>query len=144
MKRLTFCFLFLLAGTLVTVAQDSEKQAIIEVIEGEHQAACALDFEKFGGYYDQSDKVFWGDGINYSLKGWDEVVAIVKPYFEQEPNPAEPAVFYNYQISIAGNKAWAAFDKKKRGGSAPISKEQRILIKKNGEWKLVAMLFFPM
>jgi len=47
-------------------------------------------------------------------------------------------------LTNAGNKAWATFDEKEKDGSRPISKEQRILIKKSGEWKLVTMLFFPM
>lgn len=136
-------FLFLLLPSISLLAQDSEKQAIIKVIEDGHFAACERDFEKYASYFDQNEKVLWGDGINYSCRGWDEVVALVKPHYEKYPNPLETAIFYNYQISIAGAKAWATFDKKKKGGSDPISKEQRILVKKNGEWKLVAMLFFP-
>jgi|GEM_PF-2041892 len=135
---------FLLLLSISLLAQNNEKQAIIEVIEGEHVAAASKDFNKFAGYYDQNENVIWGNGITYSYKGWAEVGKTIKSLMEQDPEPMDPSVFYNYQISIAGNKAWATFDKKEKGGSHPISKEQRILIKKNGEWKLVTALFFPM
>ena len=142
MKNTTFT-LFLLLLSIHLLAQDTDKKAIIKVIEGEHLAHCSRDFEKYASYFDQNEKVLWGDGINYSCKGWEDVIALMKPWMEQNPKPQEASIFYNYQISVAGNKAWANFDKKNKGGTNPISKEQRILVKKNGEWKLVAMIFFP-
>lgn len=125
-------------------AQNAEKQAIIEVIESEHLAACAQDFETFSSFYDQNEKVIWGNGLTLSFKGWSEVANKVKQLMDQTPNPVEPSIFYNYQIAVARDRAWATFDKKNKGQSTPVSKEQRVLVKKNGEWKLVVMLFFPL
>ena len=142
MKNTIFTlFLFLISIPLL--AQEAEKKAIIKVIEGEHLAHCSRDFDKFASYYDQNENVIWGDGIRYSLKGWKEVEELLKPHYKENPSPEVPLVFYNYQISIADKKAWVTFDTKNKGGSNPVFKQQRILVKQKGEWKLVAMLFFP-
>lgn len=144
MKKAIFCTCVLLIFVFSIKAQDVEKQAIIDVIEGEHLAACAQDFETFSSFYDHGENVIWGNGVTYSFKGWTEVEKQVSQFMEQAPNPLEPSEFYNYQIWVAGDQAWVTFDKKNSGGSSPVSKEQRILVKKNGEWKLVVMLFFPL
>ncbi|MDN3687014.1 nuclear transport factor 2 family protein [Cyclobacterium jeungdonense] len=144
MKKAIVYTCFFAVSVLTARAQNAEKQAIIHVIEGEHLAACAKDFDTFSSFYDHSENVIWGNGVSLSFKGWTEVENQLRPLMEQMPNPLEPSVFYNYQIAVAGDQAWATFDKKNRGATTPISKEQRILVKKDGEWKLVVMLFFPL
>ena len=142
MKNLGFIFLFLCVSAISGIAQESEKEAIIKLIEKEHLAMSKLDFETYASCFEHSERVLWGDGINYSWKGWEKMSHEVKSWMEGA-TPREPQIFYNYQIQIAKDKAWATFNKKWKNGDKPISKEQRILIKKDGEWKLVAMIFFP-
>ena len=123
MKKSVFLLIFLFFGVSTAIAQDSEKQRIIEVVEGEHLAYSARDFDKYMSFVNHSNNILWGDGINRAYKGIDEVRFAWKKFFEAYPNPIEPGVFYDYNISIAGDKAWANFYRKKKGANSPISQE---------------------
>ena len=131
--------LFTLSATVV--GQDQDRKAIIEVIEGEHQAFLDRDFERFMSFVDKTETVLWGDGISLSLKGYTEVSNSFKAFMKKNPEPFEQDFLGDFNISLAGNKAWVILERRGKSGNL-ISKEQRILVKRNGVWKIAVMLAF--
>lgn len=123
-------------------AQVDDKAAIIKVIEDEHRFFCEKNFEKMAATYDQTENLLWGNGIEWSVKGWDAISKGYKDYFANNPDPVAPSVFYNYDITIVNDRALAIFDHKKKEGDQVATKEIRILIKRDGEWKIAALSFF--
>lgn len=141
MKRINFLFLFFLISTLSVMAQDDEKAAIIKVIEDEHKYSSEWNLEKMAATFDQSESLLWGNGLSWSAKGWDPLSKLFKDHIANNPDPRELQEFYNYDITIAGNRAWVVFEKKDKGDSKAVSKELRILVKRGEEWKIAALLF---
>ncbi|NRB53155.1 MAG: nuclear transport factor 2 family protein [Saprospiraceae bacterium] len=127
--------------SVTAVAQDQDRKAIIEVIEGEHQAFLDRDFERFMSFVDKTETVLWGDGISLSLKGYTEVYNSFKAFIEKNPEPFERDFLKDLNISIAGEKAWVVMERRGKSGNL-ISKEQRILVKRNDGWKIAVMLAF--
>lgn len=131
-------------GALLEPSQPAFLDRFLPANEVFEHHFSGMEVEAFSSFYDHNENVIWGNGLTYSFKGWKEVEKQIRPVMEQAPNPLEPSEFYNYQISVAGNQAWATFDKKNKGSNRPVSKEQRVLVKKDGEWKLIVMLFFTL
>ncbi|MBK8703365.1 MAG: nuclear transport factor 2 family protein [Saprospiraceae bacterium] len=142
MKKINLLIvLILLIGSTVN-AQKAEKKAIIKVIEAEHLAYSQRNLEKMASYYAQSENSVAGDAITFTAKGWEENFKGYQSYFADYPNPVEPRIGYKYDISISGDKAWVTFNQKKKNAEQDKTKQLRILVKQNGEWKITGMLFF--
>lgn len=131
--------LALVAISTTAVGQESEKKAIIEVIEGEHQAWLDRDFERFISFVHKSENILWGDGISMALKGYTEVSTTFKKWLEKSPEQFKPEKLENYKVSTAGDRAWVSLERRDQSGNL-ISIEQRILVKIDGDWKIAVML----
>lgn len=139
MKRLGFFFLFLLIGSLSVVAQNNEKAAIIKVIENEHRYFCERNYEKWAATFDQTENILWGNGINSSMKGWEAMDKTFKEFFANNPDPSEPSVRIEYDVTITEDRAWVACLQINEKGNE--GKRLTSLIKRDGEWKIAVLLF---
>ncbi|MEN0050932.1 MAG: hypothetical protein AAF806_27960 [Bacteroidota bacterium] len=122
-------------------AQTDDKAAIIKVIEDEHRFFCEKNFEKMAMTFDQTENLLWGDGIEWSIKGWETIAKGFQDYFANDPEPIEPDIFYNYDITIGNDRAIAVFDHKKKDKEKSTAKGVRILVKRDGAWKITALSF---
>jgi len=144
MKKINLLIVLILLIGLTVNAQKAEKSAIIKVIEAEHLAYAQRNLEKMASYYAQSENSVAGDGITFTAKGWEENFKGYQSYFADNPDPIEPSIGYNYDISISGDKAWVTFNQKKKNAEKDSTKQLRILVKQKGEWKISGMLFFEL
>ena len=133
MKKLGFCFLVLLVGALAVVAQDSEKQAIIKMIEAQHTAFANRDYDAWASYQIQTEEFIFIGGSGVPNVGWN---------YYKTAKPAEPALFKNYEIFIANDKAWAILDAFNRQTSHQHGKEMYSVRKVDGQWKVITCMTF--
>jgi hypothetical protein len=73
------------------------------------------------------------------MYGWDEIVAAFKEHMEESPEPVQPSTRYDYDVTIAGDRAWAACLQKNADGS--VGKRLTLLAKRAGVWKITSLLF---
>ncbi len=142
MKKINLLIVLILLIGLTVNAQDTEKTAIIKVIEAEHLAYSQRNLEKMAGYYAKSENSVSGDAITFIAKGWEEDYKGYQSYFADSPTPIEPKICYNYDITISGDKAWVTFNQKEKKEKKASAKHLKILVKQNGEWKITGALFF--
>lgn len=135
----TFLTLYLSVLTLsVLTGQSQEEAAIKKVIENATAAAFANDFETWAGYWAHEPYVYFNfsskDG-NWHYQGWENVSRVMRASMqESEPNQ-NPVKRDNFTHRIEGNMAWVTFDQE----DGMRKWEQRVLEKKNGNWKIINM-----
>jgi len=95
--------------------------------------------KKWAATFDQTENLLWGNGIRMSMKGWDAIAKGFKEYFTNNPDPVEPSVRYEYDITSTDDRARVACLQKNEEGNE--MKRLTILIKRDGEWKIAALLF---
>ena len=137
MKRFSF-FLFLLTS-LSVVAQDNQEAAVIQVIQDEHSFFCERNYDKWAATYDQTDKILWGNGVGFSMRGWEMMSKEFKTYFADNPEPTKPSTIFDHQATIDGDRAWVTSSQRNPDGN--LSKRLTSLIRREGKWKIVALLF---
>lgn len=139
MKRLYFSLFFLLFISFSILAQDSEKASVIQVIEAEHNFFCERNYDKWAATYDQTENILWGNGVGYSMRGWEMMSKEFKTYFAENPAPAKPSTIFDHQATINGDRAWVTSSQRNPDGI--VSKRLTSLIQREGKWKIVALLF---
>ena len=139
MKHLCFFLLFSLITSFSVVAQDSEKASVIQVIENEHNFFCERQYDKWAATYDQTENILWGNGVGFSMRGWAMVSKEFKAYFADNPAPTKPSTIFDYEATINGDRAWVTSSQRNPNGN--VGKRLTSLIKREGEWKIVALLF---
>lgn len=152
MKKLTGTITLLLATTLLLCGQTNggittmadDRAAIIEVIESEQKYFSQRDFDKYATTFVHTDNVYWGDGITYTKYSWQALAHHMQTYMANNPEPVEPQEYFNYDIKIVGNKAWALFNKRDKGETETLTNEHRILVKEDGKWKIKTLIFFTL
>lgn len=143
MKQLSILTIFLLFVGVSIQAQESEKATIIQVIESEHQAFADRDYDKWISHYDQSDNLLFGNATQYAAKGFEEMSEKAAAYYKANPAKETARIGYDYEVTIVKDRARVTFTQKGADGK-DISKELRILVKKEGQWKITGMIFFAL
>lgn len=136
-----FTPLFLLLFTFSAFTQTTEEKAIIQTIESEHKAFSERNLDQYLTYVHKSENILWGNGLDLSVRGYENVVQTFTDYFKNDSKPTPPNIFSNYQITLnaAGDRAIASFDSTSKDGKV-VFKEQRVLVKTDGGWKIAAMI----
>lgn len=119
--------------------QSSEEVAIRKVIETAGNGAYTNNFDQWAANWSEQDILFHYvyDGGHYLFEGWSALSASMKENMKAGPSEELPHVERsNYQYRIDGNLAWVHFDQKDDNRQ---SKEQRVLAKEDGKWKIVNM-----
>jgi hypothetical protein len=120
---------------------EKEKEAIIAVIEKQHNAFLERDYDAIVSTYIQDEQVirYTANKSGYHYGVYDDV-SPYKRIFEENPTPRSyTSQFKNYNIKVYTECAWAAFDIHKSNGDHSI--EVRFLEKVDGEWKIVFFSF---
>jgi len=129
---------------------EREKQAIIDVIEGEFAAFFARDFAGYAAYWLHTEDclrlVTLAGGQIACIQGWEAESAMVKRIFRHNPRPNSRDVALmrreNMRIRVSDTMAWASFDQIGPVSDDPLmdfglSHHVRILEKHEGRWKIV-------
>lgn len=143
MKKLLLLTALLIGNAIFLAAQEADKKAIIKLIEDEHLWHCQKDYEKVASTFDHGENVIHGNGVDDYRVGWSTLSEAYKAYYLKNPEPTEPAEFYDYEIAFNknGNKAWATFYSREKGQKSPRGKEMRGVKKIEGEWKITSVLY---
>ena len=133
------------AGTL-----ESEKAALLEVIERQSSAFWAKDFQRWADTWVHADyvrRVGWSQPAGASnMEGWDAIGAAMRKSMTDNPKPnLTPAklVRSHFNFRIYGNVAWVTFQQRGVDTGEPrfdmpgLSYETRIFEKHDGKWKIM-------
>ncbi len=137
MKKLSFILLSFCASTLI--GQSSEEAAIRSAIEEAGNGVYANNYEKWAANWSEAEILFHyaNEAEHYLFENWSKLAAQMKENMKGGPSEQLPYVERkNFKYKIDGNLAWVHFDQKDDNRE---SKEQRVLVKENGRWKIVNM-----
>lgn len=143
------CALFLGFSAFKTLPITNDEESIKEVIISETTAFFALDYKAWAGHWLQSthDSQAWNnrDGSITTTVGWDKLSAGAKEYIEsQKVALAAPSTTRdNWDIHINGDMAAVSFTQYIKGSEGTsTSKEFRIMVRKDGQWKISGVQAF--
>jgi hypothetical protein len=144
-----------LAQTSSTAANDrarleSEKAALVDVIERQSAAFWAKDFQRWADTWVHADyvrRVGWSHPAGASnMEGWEAIGAAMRKNMLDNPKPnLTPAKLLrtHFNFRIYGNVAWVTFQQRGVDTGEPrfdmpgLSYETRIFEKHDGQWKIV-------
>lgn len=119
---------------------EQEQKAIRQVVDNETIYFYARDFKNWASCWSHQADVYFSatSRENYTIKkGWEAVSDNMKLYFQNNPDPHHPPIERsNFAYHIQGNLAWVYYDN--REGNS-YGKQQRVLRKENGQWKIINM-----
>jgi DNA-binding CsgD family transcriptional regulator len=129
-----------------------DREAILRRIDAETVAFWSKDWEAFRDCWLEEPCVrragWWSLGGITWVEGWDELGARVRQRFRDNPEPNRSAAEVrreNVNLHIGADMAWVTFDQHAPDTGEPemdmpgLSRETRILEKRDGEWKLAYM-----
>ena len=143
MKTTASLFLILLVLTqTITVAQDSEETAIREVIESETHAWIERDFNQWASYWSHTPDAYFSVTMNQYIEfaeGWPAIADRMKNAMQQDTTVMGDISVdrSEWHFRVNDNLAWARFSQSTNNG--PLLKEQRVMEKIDGKWKIVNM-----
>lgn len=125
------------------LASEAEKEAIRKVLDEETQFFYSRDYTKWASCWSHQPDVYFAFSSknDYVMrKGWEEVDDHIKNYMRNNPDPHSPPIERsNFVFHLQGNLAWVYFDN--REGDI-YGRQQRVLRKENGVWKLINVTAF--
>lgn len=136
--------------TIRSFNPDVEKEAILDVIENETAAFFNRDYESWQQFFVQEDYAFqaWSnaDGSFSASVGWAAIGKRIGEYIKTHPVP--PGYSYYPRVErrnmvvkfFSPNLAylvWDQYNSDQENKSFRHSKDQRIMEKINGQWKIV-------
>ena len=137
MKTLLFILLSLCIHFLN--GQSAEENAIRKAIEAAGNGAYTNDYEKWSNNWSTEGILFHyaTETEHYLFEDWPALSSQMKENMKDGPSKEMPFVERkNFKYKIDGNLAWVHFDQKDDNRE---SKEQRVLVKENGLWKIANM-----
>lgn len=135
--------------------EGAEKEAILKTIEGETDGFYRRDYEAWKKYFIQKDYAFqaWnnGDGSFDASVGWSDIDNRIGNYIKNNPvKPGETVhpkvdrrnmVIHFFSENLA-YLVWDQYNSDEEMKSFTLSKDQRIMEKENGQWKIVNVSSF--
>lgn len=166
MKKIVLSFTFLLflacnqteqkeVATAAAFNEEVEKAAIMKTIENETSSFYKRDYEGWKQNFVQKDYAFqgWnnGDGTFDASVGWQEIDKRIAEYIKNNPVKAggssHPLVerrnmavtFFTDSLAFL---VWDQYNADEENKFFTLSKDQRIMEKENGQWKIVNVSSF--
>lgn len=137
--------LFLCMGGIPANGQSSEEEEIKKVIRAETDAWRMRDIEAWKATWHQSPEASRTIVINHNLidaVGWENFSPIVMEEIEQDPRAdVNEYITDEYMIRTSEDLAWVNFHqvvKSADDGSESHTREQRVLTKEDGQWKILS------
>ena len=142
MKTTAFLLTLLLFSFTTLFAQQTEENAIRQVIEGETDAWLERNYDKWAEHWAHTPYAYFSVTMNEYIEfadGWDEISSHMKQSMEQNP-PVEGEMNVDrsdWHYKVTDNLAWTRFNQSTNNGVT--LKEQRVLEKMDGQWKIINM-----
>lgn len=134
---------------LIPPADTTEVQeAIKKVLREETQAYMDADIAKWTAKHshDENETAIWnnGDGTYGGFIGWAAMAVWATEDFSKRGKYTDKLAYDNYKFTIQGNMAFVAYDQAATtaDGKVTKSREHRVLVRKDGQWKIQACLIF--
>ena len=126
-------------------AQTAENDAIKAVIRTETEAFYSRNADAWQATYvhDSTAARTVAQSWNYSSDtGWEKFGPGTVDFIKQNPTPVPIKLqTSNYALHANADFAWAEYDQKITGSrdtAGYVSREQRTLVKRNGQWKIMS------
>ncbi|MGB3588184.1 MAG: hypothetical protein WBA23_16665 [Tunicatimonas sp.] len=142
MKTTAFLLTLLLFSVTTLLAQETEEDAIRQVIEGETNAWLERDYNQWAKHWGHTPYAYFSVTMNEYIEfadGWDEISSHMERTMEETPpvNSEMNVDRSDWHYKITDNLAWARFNQSTNNGV--MLKEQRVLEKMDGQWKIINM-----
>ena len=145
MKKLLYLILggLLLCGQ--TFSQTADQEAIKKVCLAEIQAYVDYNYDSWASYHIQSvdEQLAWNnpDGSYGSESGWEAINNNIKEWFKTSQKENLKLSSDNFAFVIKNDMAFVSFNRSSQNAEGKITllKEFRTLLKKNGQWKILAI-----
>lgn len=118
---------------------DEEDEAIMAVIEKETQSFFMGEYEDWKSCWEQTEDIYFEwvrSNVHHFYTDWSNLDRVMRPIVTE--NVSKNDAFYaqrsNIRIMRDGSMAWVSYQQDLSGD---MSNEQRVLQKKNGEWRIV-------
>ncbi len=125
------------------LSRETEEESIRKVLDEETIYFYTRDYNKWASCWShQSDVYFAYTSANTFVmcKGWEEVKEHMKNFMRDNPDPHSPPIERsNFVFHLQDDLAWVYFDN--REGEV-YGKQQRVLRKENGQWKIINVTAF--
>ncbi len=130
-------------ATNQSVNLDRERDAILETLHHETEAAFQRDYERWQKYWVHDPTVTktyldFADSTFSESIGWNEISQFVKTFIEEHPEPEPvPTLADDIDVRLYGNGAWVTYEQEDslRGRK----RETRLMEKVDGQWKIAGM-----
>ena len=148
MKK-TFFLTAIICTCLISAAQNSEEEKIKKVVLAETEAFYNRNLEAWRATWMHDPKIsrsIIANNYHRHQSGWDSATVQMERFMKTNTKPQAVTVENkNYNIVQQGNMAWVYYDQllKPTDTSMPQpepSREYRVLVKENDDWKIVAQV----
>ena len=124
------------------------QEAIKKVLREETQAYMDADIAKWTALHshDENETAIWNnsDGTYGGFVGWAGLEAWATDDFSKRGKYTDKLAYDHYKFTVMGNMAFVAYDQTATtaDGKAIKSREHRVLVRQDGQWKIQACLIF--
>ncbi len=142
MRLLLFLFgviIFIKPTTGQVDDHSNEDLAIMAVIEKETQSFFVGEYEDWKDCWVQTDDIYFEwvrSNVHHFYTSWDDLNRVMRPIITE--NVGNGDLFYSQRSDIKimqeGPMAWVSY---RQNLSGNLSHEQRVLRKKDGQWKIM-------
>jgi hypothetical protein len=145
MKKLFVLFPAILLFSSQAFSQTADQKEIQKVCLAETQAYTNLDYNSWASYHVQSpdELLAWNnpDGSFGSTAGWEKISKEMKEYFNSSKKENVKLTSDHFTFVTNGNMAFASFARTSQNAEGKTTRiqEYRTLLKKNGQWKILAV-----
>ena len=132
------------------VYAQNDDVAIKKVIKAETESYFKRDLKTWSSVWvhdAQVNRKFISRYGLYANDGWDSIAALRERMFREKPDPIPIQLKQaNYIIRSNGNFAWVEYDQDlfypglDTSTGAGFSREYRVLVKQNGQWKIASQI----
>jgi hypothetical protein len=144
---LSFMIIFVSLISSLFSQNTEEEDAIILLINNAYQALLDRDRDTYmdtWAHQNAAARIRIDNDKSSEVLGWENLKKYYESIIINFPKPDEQVFEYkNFSILIQDDLAWASFDKfiKVNDEMQKQTREFRVLIKENGKWKVLSMIY---
>jgi len=125
-----------------------EQEAIKKVLRDDTQAYMDADIAKWTAQHshDENETALWnnGDGTYGGFISWADMAVWAIDDFSKRGKYPDKLAYDHYKFTIRGDMAFVAYDQTATAADGKVTKsrENRVLVRQDGQWKILACLIY--